>query len=297
MTRVAIVTGGARGIGRAIAEALRADGLSVVIADPGTDIGGDGADPSVAEAAARDLGAVAWPHPLDDQAAVDALVRRTVADHGGVDVLVNAGAILRDGFVFKLDPADWERVIAVNLTLPFRTTRAVAPVLRDQAKGGRGHGRILNLISTAGLYGNYGQAAYAAAKAGLVGLTRVTALDLQRSGATCNAVAPFAATRVTHSIQPQSPAQEAYKAHALTVPAADVGRLIAWLASVDAAAVTGQILTTRGRELFLMSQVRPAVRLVIDRDRPLGDQLAAAFAGHWTPLDTDLDAFATPPIV
>ena len=153
------------------------------------------------------------------------------------------------------------------------------------------------MVSTAGLYGNYGQAAYASAKAGLVGLTRVVALDMQRSQVTCNAVAPFAATRVTESIRPANPAQAAYKERALTVPTQAVGELVAWLAGPEAAGVTGQLFGVRGKEIFLFSQPRPAARLVNSETAPLGAAIAASLAPHFVPLTTDLEAFATDPIV
>src|SRR5258707_627302 len=125
-----------------------------------------------------------------------------------------------------------------------------------------GWGRIVNIVSASGLYGNYGQAAYASAKAGLVGLTRVVALDMQRSQVTCNAVAPFAATRVTESIRPANPAQQAYKERALTIPAAAVAALVVFLAGDEAAGITGQLLGVRGKEVFLFSQPRPVARAI-----------------------------------
>jgi NAD(P)-dependent dehydrogenase (short-subunit alcohol dehydrogenase family) len=106
----------------------------------------------------------------------------------------------------------------------------------------------VNIVSSAGIYGNFGQAAYASAKAGLFGLTRVVAHDLARSRITCNAVAPFAATRVTESIQPANDAQAAYKQKALQVPAKYVARLVSFLASPGGAGISGQLFGARGRE-------------------------------------------------
>ncbi len=309
--RVALVTGAAQGIGRAIAEALVHAGARVVLADPGTDVAGNGADPSLVTSAATALGEPALPFaesiasPSAAAAAVDLAVRR----FGGLDIVVNNAAILRDAFIFKLEPRDFEAVIRTNLIGAALVTAAAAPVLREQAKAGRGAatggsygwGRIVNIVSTAGLYGNYGQAAYAAAKAGLVGLTRVTALDMARSGVTCNAVAPFAATRVTELIKPANDAQAAYKARALKVPARHVATFAAYLASPAAQQVTGQLFGVRGREVFLFSQPRPAARLARSDGEWTIDDLGAAvdreLKPHFVALSTDLEAFNSDPLV
>jgi NAD(P)-dependent dehydrogenase (short-subunit alcohol dehydrogenase family) len=301
--RVELVTGGGRGIGRAIVEALHDAGASVVIADSGTGIDGDGADPTVARELAARLGprAVAYVESIASPSSAAASVDLALRRFGGIDIVVNNAAILRDGFIFKADPLAWDAVLRNNLTAAFQILAAATPPMREAVKAGRGApggwGRIVNIVSTAGLYGNYGQAAYASAKAGLVGLTRVVALDMQRSLITCNAVAPFAATRVTESIRPANPAQAAYKERALTVPARAVAELVAWLAGPDAAGTTGQLFGVRGKEIFLFSQPRPVARLVTTGAAPLGAAIAEALAPHYVELTTDLEAFAAEPIV
>jgi NAD(P)-dependent dehydrogenase (short-subunit alcohol dehydrogenase family) len=299
--RVALVTGGGRGIGRAIVEALHQAGAAVVIADNGTSIGGTGADPTVAAALANALGerAAAFTESIAAPSAAKAAVDFTVSRFGGLDILVNNAAILRDAFVFKADPGDWEAVLRTNLFAPFYLVAAATPVMRDQAKGKRGGGawgRIINLVSTAGFYGNYGQAAYAAAKAGLSGLTRVIALDMARSQVACNAVAPFAATRVTESINPQNPAQQAYKDTAMKIPAQPVADLVAYLAGDAGAKITGQLFGVRGREVFLLSQPRPVATAVAETPEELGAAVAA-LAPHFVSLETDLEAFANRPVL
>jgi NAD(P)-dependent dehydrogenase (short-subunit alcohol dehydrogenase family) len=294
--RTALVSGGARGLGRAIAAALVEAGADVTIVDSGVTIAGEAADPSVVGEAAAAIGARGLAVSVASPAAAAAAVA-AVPDR--FDILIHAAAILRDGFVFKADPFDFDAVLRTSLHGGFYLTRAAADRMRTQAKDAGGQwpsGRIVHLISTAGLYGNYGQAAYAAAKAGLVGLMRATALDLRRIGVTANCVAPFGATRVTDSIRPQTPAQEAYKAAALSVPAADVGALVAWLASDEAGGVSGQIFGVRGREVMLFNQARPIARAVVRRQTPLGPQLAG-FIDHLTPLEADLDAFSGDPLI
>jgi NAD(P)-dependent dehydrogenase (short-subunit alcohol dehydrogenase family) len=302
--KVALVTGGGRGIGRAIAEALHARGVTVVIADNGTSIDGTGADPSVAQGVAKALGerAAAFTESIASPSAAQAAVELAVRRFGGLDIVVNAAAILRDGFIFKADAENWDAVLRTNLSAAFHVLAAATPVMREQAKANRGGnpyawGRIVNIVSTAGLYGNYGQAAYASAKAGLVGLTRVVALDMARSQVTANAVAPFAATRVTETIKPANPAQAAYKERALKVPARAVGELVAWLAGPEARDITGQLFGVRGREIFLFSQPRPVARAIDPGADGLGAAIASALAPHYVGPETDLEAFSSEPLV
>jgi len=255
--RVAIVSGGARGIGLAIAQDLALHGASVVIIDSGVSI-------------------------------------------GGVDIVVNNAAILRDGFIFKAALDAWDAVIRTNLTGAYRLLAAATPVMREQLKGGRPPGAVINIVSTAGIYGNFGQSAYGAAKAGLIGLTRVAAHDLARSKITCNAVIPFAATRVTQSIQPANEAQAAYKKKALEVSPLYVARLVSFLASPAAARVSGQLLGARGRELFLFSQARPVMKQIVPsggHDLPGMNAAMKAFEPSFCDLVTDLEAFSGDPVL
>lgn len=290
--RVAIVTGGARGIGWAISEELSRAGASVVIVDAGVSISGAADDPAVAEHAAAKLPrAAAVCGDVVDVA--QSAVELAQARFGGVDIVVNNAAIIRDAFIFKSDPQSWDAVIRTNLTGAQRLLAAATPLMREQAKNGRAPGAIVNIVSTAGIYGNFGQSAYGAAKAGLIGLTRVVAHDLARSKIRCNAVAPFAATRVTESIKPANDAQAAYKAKALQVPARYVARLVSFLASERAAHISGQLFGVRGREVFVFSQPRPVQRM-LQTDAPLDVKPLEA---HFSELITDLEAFSGEPVL
>lgn len=301
--RVAIVTGGARGIGLAICEALHRSGASVVIADSGVSIGGDDPDPAVARTAAAKLGerALDFTGDMAIEGAAEAAVNLAVERFGAVDIVVNNAAILRDALIFKGNRDNWDRVIGTNLSAAFSLLAAATPRMREQHKAGRAPGRIVNIVSSAGLFGNFGQAAYASAKAGLLGLTRVVAMDMARTQVACNAVAPFAATRVTESIQPANEAQADYKARALRIPARHVARLVAFLGS-NAHEITGQLFGVRGRELFLFSQPRPVARVETgaggaDDFDELARLVGSGFAGRMTDLSTDLEYFNSEPLV
>ena len=306
--RVALVSGGGRGIGKAIVEELHRRGAQVLIADSGAAIDGRGSDPSAAEQLAGKLGdrAQAFTASLASPGTAAAAIDICRTSFGGLDILVNNAAILRDAFIFKGNAADWEAVIATNLSAPFYLSNAATPLLREQAKASRGGspygwGRIINIVSTAGFYGNYGQAAYASAKAGLMGLTRVVALDMARSGVTCNAIAPFASTRVTHIIQPANEEQAKYKERALRVSPEHVARFAAFLATPDAQNTSGQLFGVRGRELFLFGQARPRTTVSSSATAWTDEELASVISRQLQPkfetLTTDLEAFNTEPIV
>ncbi len=307
--RVAIVTGGARGIGAAISALLVARGAAVVVADNGAAIDGSDPDPAVARDFAAGLGARAAAHAAnmaspEAAASAVAMARETF---GGIDIVINNAAILRDALVFRGTAEDWDAVIGNNLSGAFYLTACAAAVMRDQAKAGRGGGeaydwgRVVNLVSTAAYIGNYGQASYASAKGGLTALMRITALDMARTGVTCNAVAPFAHTRVTEMIKPANDTQAAYKERGLKVPAEHVARLVGYLCSPAAQSVTGQIFGVRGREVFVFSQPRPAARVIAEgaawQDDALADAVEAGLRAHFAPLETDLEVFNTEPYV
>ena len=305
--RVAIVTGAARGVGAAIVRDLIARGVRVVAADNGASIDGRTEDPALIAAFAAECGDAVVPlaQSVTAPGFADAAVALACERFGGLDIVGNNAAILRDAFLFKGNRADFEAVIATDLTAAFDLLRAATPVLRENAKQARGGepygwGRIVTIGSTAALYGNYGQGAYASAKAGLFGLMRIAALDMARSGVTSNMIAPFAASRVTETIVPATPAQAIYKAAALSIPPAPIGRFTSYLCSARAQHITGQVFGVRGRETFVFSQPRPLARATTAPDPSLDDLAAlvdSQFAPHFTALETDLDAFSTTPVL
>lgn len=301
--RVALVTGGARGIGLAVTEHLHALGAAVVIADSGVSIAGEHPDPKVAEDVARRLGERAAPFTGDlaEAANAQAAVELAVSRFGAIDIVVNNAAIVRDSFVFKSNPANFDAVVRNNLSAAFYVLAAATARMREQLKGGREPGAIVNVTSSAGLYGNYGQSAYAASKAGLVGLTRTVALDMARSGVPCNAVAPFAHTRVTEIIQPANEAQALYKERALKVAPKYVAQLVGFLCLPRARHISGQLFGVRAREVFLFAQPQPLEKIVAPAQdwtaEELGRAIEAQLADRFAPLQTDLDVFNTEPVI
>lgn len=239
MDRLALVTGGTRGIGAAIAEKLRADGRRVVVCDVSTD------------ALARfEVATGISGVPLDVSDFND--VQRGIASievlHGTIDILVNNAGITRDGMMHKMDPvSQWRAVIDVNLTGVFNMCRVVTPGMRD-----RGYGRVINISSMNGLRGQFGQANYAAAKAGVIGFTKSIAQELASKGVTANCIAPgFIETEMTRSMRPDVLELERAK-----IPVGRMGRpddiaaTASFLASDAAAFVTGETISVNGGQLM-----------------------------------------------
>tara|TARA_B100000686_G_scaffold342408_1_gene421510 strand:- start:18027 stop:18965 length:939 start_codon:yes stop_codon:yes gene_type:complete len=305
--RVALITGGARGIGKAIAESLAKYGCDIIIIDSGYSINGNYDEKNIAEKVAGDISekfeveTLAITKDIANIEEINQSLELITKKFHNLDIVINNAAILRDGFIFKYSIEDWKKVIDTNLTGAFNIISKTSEIIRNQYKNDNtyNHGRILNIISTAGIWGNYGQAAYASAKSALIGLTRVSALDLSRSKITCNAIAPFAATRVTESIIPQNSDQKKYKENALKVKAKYVGELCTFLSSNMGSKYSGQIFGVRAKEIFLFNQSRPEHRIIRTTNdmEELNTMFSKNFDKHLTPLETDLEAFSNDPVI
>ena len=244
--RVALVTGGSRGIGRAVAVALGRRGAKVIVnyasrADAARDT-------AAAVEAAGGQAAIAG-FDVADAAAVTDAIKAIGKDHGGLDILVNNAGVAINGLVMRFSDDQWQRTMATNLGGAFHCIRAAATLLlRAKAAG-----RIINVTSVVGEMGNAGQTAYAASKAGLIGLTMSTARELASRGITCNAIAPgYIETDMTADQLP-----EAQRGKLLEqIPLARIGRpedvadCAAFLAGPEAAYITGQVLRVNGGMLM-----------------------------------------------
>jgi 3-oxoacyl-[acyl-carrier protein] reductase len=245
MTRVAIVTGAARGIGAATARRLAEDGLDVAVLDLDEAMGQETAE-AVRHAGRR---AVTLGADVSDGAAVAAAVQWVAAELGPPTVLVNNAGVIRDSLLFKMTDDDWDTVIRVHLRGAFLMTRAVQAYMTEQRWG-----RIVNLSSTSAL-GNRGQANYAAAKAGLQGFTKTVAKELGQFNITVNAVAPgFIVTDMTAATAARLNLdfEEFQRAAAQQIPVQRVGRpedvahTISFLVSEGAGFVSGQVVYVAG---------------------------------------------------
>ncbi|MFT4026433.1 MAG: SDR family oxidoreductase [Novosphingobium sp.] len=255
--KVIAVTGGGRGIGRAIALACGREGAAVVVNDPGVDQDGSGADSRLARDVAAEIvaeGGFAYANYADIAQPAGALsvIEDCLVHFKGVDGVINAAGILRDSIWHNMTRSEWDAVIDVHLGGAYNISRAATPHFREQKSGA-----FVHFTSAAGLIGNYGQANYAAAKLGVVGLSQSLALDMARYNVRSNAIAPIAYTRmVSHLAEEMSEEDDGFNL-LKTMSPAKVAPLAVYLASDAAERVNNQIFGVRGDEITLYSKPRP----------------------------------------
>ena len=238
--RTAIVTGGARGIGRAISVKLAKEGANVVICDL---VINEVAEETVKLIEAEGVKAAAIPANVTVPEDCDSLFKQAVEMFGKVDILVNNAAVTRDNLIMKMKEEEFDLVIATNLKGTYNMMKSAArPMMKAR------YGRIVNISSVVGVYGNAGQVNYSASKAGVIGMTKSLAKELGSRGITVNAVAPgFIETDMT-KVLPEDIKAEMVKNIALGRPGQpeDVAKVVAFLASDEAAYVTGQVVEVAG---------------------------------------------------
>jgi NAD(P)-dependent dehydrogenase (short-subunit alcohol dehydrogenase family) len=297
--KVAIVTGAGRGIGRAVALGLAAQGARVVVCDIGASLQGAGNDVGPAQGVVDEIrmaggAAIASTLSIAEPKNADKIVSAALAAYGRVDILVNNAGILRDVIFHKMSWSDWSDVLDVHLNGSFNMSRACAAQFREQNGGA-----FVHMTSTSALVGNFGQANYMAAKYGIVGLSRAIALDMARFKVRSNAIAPFAWTRMIDSIPAQSEAEKRRVALFQEMTPEKIAPLVVYLASDRAEGISGQIFGVRNNEVFLFDQPRP-IRTIHRSDgwtpEKLDAQLKGALAPSFTPLERSSDVFSWDPV-
>lgn len=244
-SRVCIITGAGRGIGREYALMLAEHGAKVVVNDVGGTREGEGADVGPAQSVVDEITsaggeASANTDDISTFAGGESIVQQAVDTFGGLDVVINNAGILRDRMLFSMTEQEWDSVIQVHLKGTFATSRFAAEYWRNRSKAGETNdARIINTTSVAGLYANPGQTNYSAAKAGIAAFTQVAALELGRYGVTANAVAPGGLTRLTEDLG--LPDEMLAKFDPKWV-----APVVTWLASPQSADITGQVIESSG---------------------------------------------------
>lgn len=265
--RVAIVTGSGRGLGRAHALHLAAEGAAVVVNDYGGALDGTGSDATparsvVAEIEAMGGSACASGHDVGDWDDAGAMVQLAVDRFGGLDVLVNNAGILRDRTLAKMSEAEWDAVIRVHLKGHAAPAHHAAAYWRGESKAGRERAAsVIHTTSVSGFSGNFGQANYAAAKLAVVALSHTMALEGRSYGLRSNAVSPSARTRITLEGMDAAALAPPEASGALDVyDPANVSPVIGWLAGADCPA-TAQVFHVIGDRLFVMQMPAVAAQL------------------------------------
>jgi len=282
--RVAIVTGGGRGIGASISRLLAAEGAKLVINDLGSSTDGQGGDQGPARDIAAEIVAVGGEAIADggdiaDVATGQRLVDLALEHYGKLDILVNVAGILRDKMIFNLPEEDWDAVIRVHLRGHFSTIKPAAAYWRAQ-RNPDGHYRIINFTSDSALQGSPGQPNYAAAKMGIVGLTASTANALGRYGVTANAIAPGAVTRLTQTVPEEKSMGGGLDG---SVSPDNIAPIVAYLAGTSSDWLSGRTIGAAGYAVKLWNS--PEVVSTVTSDGPWNlEDLAAKVEQDFRPL-------------
>lgn len=286
--KVAIVTGGARGIGAAVSRMFAAEGATVIINDMGGSPDGTGQDIGPAQELADKITAdggtaVANGKDIADTATGEELVNTAVEQFGQLDIVVNSAGILRDRMIFNMTPEDWDAVIRVHLRGHFSTVRPAAAYWRSLRRPD-GNFRFINFTSLSGLDGSPGQANYAAAKMGVVGLTYSLAQGMARYGATANAIAPSAETRLVAGVPAELRAIKDRPEGSDPRRSPDnVAALAIYLASDRSAWLSGRVLASGGYEVGLYPN--PEIVRSVESEGPwTHDVLAAQIESEFRPV-------------
>jgi len=297
--KVAVVTGAGGGIGREIALALAAEGVSIVVNDIGVSLSGDGGSESPAQETSglitqKGGKAVISNESVSSWGSAQLVIKKAIDTFGKIDIIVNNAGILRDTIFHKMDPTDWENVINVHLNGSFYVSRAAAPFFREQNSGS-----FVHMTSTSGLIGNFGQANYSAAKLGIVGLSKSIALDMSRYNVRSNCIAPFAWSRMTNSIPSNTDAERERVERLKKMTPDKNAPLAVFLASEAAKDISGQIFSARLNELFIFNQNRPVKSVHSENGWTpewIAERALPAFKNSLTPNDRSGDVFSWDPI-
>ena len=255
--KVAVVTGAARGIGRAEALLLASEGAAVVVNDVGGEWDGTGTDDRPAQQVVDEITAAGGKaaanyEDISKWEGADALIRQAADEFGRLDIVVNNAGILRDAMLFNMTEENWDAVVAVHLRGHAATSHAACAFWRERSKAGEETaGRIVNTASESGLYGLKGQANYAAAKAAIAALTQVTAREMKKYGVTANCIAPRARTRLITQTFGEGMMAAPDGGFDQFAPE-NVAPLVGFLASDAAAHISGQVFLVFGGQVTLM---------------------------------------------